>query len=142
MMYTKIIVAYDSSEPSRRALAQAKILAEAFGSKLEVVHVYAYPTFAFGEALIPLPQNYEVANYEYAQQIVQEAKARTADLADAHVTLLQGNPAKALIEHAKQSNADLIVIGSRGLGAVKEFMLGSVSHNVIQHTKIPVLVVR
>ncbi len=141
-MYTKIIIAYDGSEPARRALAQAKTLAEAFGSKLDVVHVYAYPAFAFGEALVPVPHNIEAANYEYARQIVQEAKARTADLPDAQVVLLQGNPAKMLIEHAKESGADLIVLGSRGLGAVKEFMLGSVSHNVIQHTKIPVLVIR
>ncbi|WP_256711219.1 universal stress protein [Paenibacillus sp. FSL H7-0331] len=39
-------------------------------------------------------------------------------------------------------NADLIVIGSRGLNAISEFILGSVSHNVVQHAKIPVLVVK
>jgi nucleotide-binding universal stress UspA family protein len=141
-MYAKILVAYDGSEPARRALAQAKHLSEAFGSKLEIVHVYAYPTFAFGEALVPIPQNYEVANYEYAQQVVQEAKARTQDNPNASVTLLQGHPAKSLIDHANESHCDLIIIGSRGLGGFKEFMLGSVSHNVVQHTKIPVLIVR
>jgi nucleotide-binding universal stress UspA family protein len=56
--------------------------------------------------------------------------------------LLQGSPAEVILSYAKEHGADVIVIGSRGLGGIREFVLGSVSHNVVQSARIPVLVVK
>ena len=56
--------------------------------------------------------------------------------------MLHGRPADEIIRYAEESGADLLVMGSRGLGALREFALGSVSHKVLTHAKCPVLVVK
>ncbi|MOA44126.1 Stress response protein NhaX [compost metagenome] len=60
----------------------------------------------------------------------------------ATVEMLQGSPADVILKYAKSHDNDVIVIGSRGLGTIREFVLGSVSHNVVQNAKIPVLVIK
>ncbi|HEY9022120.1 MAG TPA: universal stress protein, partial [Paracoccaceae bacterium] len=52
-----------------------------------------------------------------------------------------GQPARTIVSFAKEHEADLIVIGARGLGSVETFLLGSVSHKVTGLSKLPVLVV-
>lgn len=56
--------------------------------------------------------------------------------------LIQGAAAEVLLDFAKENDSDIIIIGSRGLGGIREFVLGSVSHNVVQHAQVPVLVVK
>jgi nucleotide-binding universal stress UspA family protein len=58
------------------------------------------------------------------------------------VNLTKGDPAEEIIECAQKENMDMIVIGSRGLNAMQELMLGSVSHKVVQKADRPVLVVK
>ncbi|WP_168413069.1 universal stress protein [Bacillus salacetis] len=58
------------------------------------------------------------------------------------VNLTKGDPAEEIIECAQKENMDMIVIGSRGLNAIQELMLGSVSHKVVQKSDRPVLVVK
>jgi nucleotide-binding universal stress UspA family protein len=58
------------------------------------------------------------------------------------VNLTKGDPAEEIIECAKKEEMDMIVIGSRGLNAIQELMLGSVSHKVVQKADRPVLVVK
>lgn len=53
-----------------------------------------------------------------------------------------GVPAEIIVERAKSLPAGLIVMGSRGLGAFKRFLMGSVSHYVLQYASCPVLIVR
>lgn len=60
----------------------------------------------------------------------------------ANVDLIQGAAAEVLLDYAKENGSDIIIIGSRGLGGIREFVLGSVSHNVVQHAQIPVLIVK
>jgi nucleotide-binding universal stress UspA family protein len=56
--------------------------------------------------------------------------------------LLEGSPAKAILEFARSRDADLIVVGSRGLGAIKGALLGSVSSEIVHQADRPVLVAR
>ena len=56
--------------------------------------------------------------------------------------MIQGSAAQSILEFADSHNSDVIIIGSRGLGSIREFVLGSVSHNVVQHARIPVLIVK
>lgn len=141
-MYKKILLAYDGSDQSERAMKHAKKISETFGAKLEVVHVYPYPVFSMGEAFVPVPQLYEKNMNEYTEHIVKEIESQISDINNAKVTMLQGPPAKTIVEYADDIDCDLIVIGSRGLGGFKELVLGSVSHNVVQHAEVPVLVVK
>jgi nucleotide-binding universal stress UspA family protein len=55
--------------------------------------------------------------------------------------VVEGSAITALLEHAKSQNCDLIIMGSRGLSGFKEF-LGSVSHYIVQHSPVPVLLVK
>lgn len=50
------------------------------------------------------------------------------------IVVLKGHPAEMILEYAKNRNADLIVVGSRGLSTFKELILGSISHNVVQQS--------
>ncbi len=80
-------------------------------------------------------------------QTAQKAFAATRSaIGEASVNIeeqvLSGNPAEAIVAHAKTENAPMIVIGSRGLSGFKEILLGSVSQRVLHHANCPVTVVR
>ena len=54
----------------------------------------------------------------------------------------KGHPSKVILDLSKSIGVDLIVVGSRGIGGVKEFLLGSVSHTIARHASVPVLIVK
>ncbi|UQZ85091.1 Stress response protein NhaX [Paenibacillus konkukensis] len=139
-MFSNILVAYDGSDLSRKALDTAKRLAAA-AARIEILHVYQVPLIIVGEAVITTPalqQHY----YEHEQKIDSEINRLISDLPSAKSIIKQGQPAKTILEHAAENGNDLIVIASRGLTAIDELFLGSTSHNVVQHAKTPVLVVK
>lgn len=81
--------------------------------------------------------------YELAEKTAEEARNRLqAAGVKGKVELIQGAPAEVILDYAKKHNNDVIIIGSRGLGGIREFVLGSVSHNVVQHARVPVLVIK
>lgn len=144
MLFTKILLAYDGSKASIKALGRAVELAKVTpGATLDIVHAYDYPRFFVGEGLAPIPASLNKDIYDLAVQTTDELKERMEHAeVDSRVEMIQGSPAEVILEYAKTNEIDLIVIGSRGLGGIREFVLGSVSHNVVQHAKIPVLVVK
>lgn len=144
MLFTKIVAAYDGSKASTKALNKAIELAKLTpGATLQVVHVFDFPRFyvAQGFASIPAGLNHDI--YELAEKMVEEAKGiLEAAGVEGTVELLQGAPAEMILDYVKKNGNDLIIMGSRGLGTIREFVLGSVSHNVVQHAQIPVLIVK
>ncbi|QGQ98713.1 universal stress protein [Paenibacillus psychroresistens] len=143
MPYKKILVAYDGSKASEDAIEQAIMLArDNEATQLEVIHVYNMPTIIIGEAIFTPAPGQEKEAIAYSQAIVEKAKGHLKNTPHKTVTLHKGNPAKVILEQADETHCDLIVIGSRGHSGIKEFMLGSVSHNVVMHSKIPVLIVK
>lgn len=144
MKFQRILVAYDGSEPSRKALQHAIGLAEAGEqSQVRVVHVFQFPQYFVGTAYATASAETNEELYEYAERLQQEAEGKVAALGErATVVLQQGPPGQAIIDEADEFNADLVIIGSRGLSGLKEFVLGSVSHHVVQHAKVPVLVIK
>lgn len=144
MLFQKILVAYDGSKASRQALDKAIALTEVSpNATLEIVHVLQFPNFVIGEAMINTPIYIRDDYYQSAEKVIEEAKQIVAELSiRVNVSLLEGGAAESVLEFADSNNCDLIVIGSRGLGGIREFFLGSVSHNVVQHAKIPVLIAK
>ncbi|MBG9733564.1 universal stress protein [Paenibacillus alvei] len=144
MKFQRILVAYDGSEPARKALQHAIGLAEANEeSQVRVVHVFQFPQYFVGSAYATASAETNEELYEYAERLQKEAAGKVASLGDrAGVILQQGPPGQAIIDEADEFNADLVIIGSRGLSGLKEFVLGSVSHHVVQHAKVPVLVIK
>lgn len=141
-MYRNLLAAYDGSEPAKRALAHAVRLTETFGGQLKVIHVFSFTGFTLGEAFMPIPQSFAKELYKMAERIVEDARRRIETLPYAEAVLRQGIPARTILEFADEAGSDLIVVGSRGLGGIREMVLGSVSHNVVQQARVPVLVVK
>ena len=144
MVFNRILVAYDGSEPSKKALRHAISLAENHAeAKLRVVHVFQFPQYFLGTAYATATVETNEELYQYAEQTQNEAEQQVALLGDrAEVKLLQGPPGQSIVAEAEEFGCDLVVIGSRGLSGFKEFVLGSVSHHVVQHAKVPVLVMK
>jgi nucleotide-binding universal stress UspA family protein len=143
MLYSKILVAYDGSYAADEALEQALRLNQLLpGSILKVIHTFDIPNFVLGEALIMPSAELNNDIYAEAQAVVERAEALTAPFPNTSVVMIQGDAAKTILNEAKTMHCDLIVIGSRGIGGIQELVLGSVSHYVVQHAEIPVLVVK
>ena len=132
----RILIAYDGSEGAERALDEAARLAN--GSTVTVVGVAELlPQFGRAGAMM-LPETYAERKAE-----LTEAKAKLAKLGvDAETVERRGDPATMIIDEAAQEEADLIVVGTRGLSTAKSWLLGSVSSRVMHHAPCNVLVVR
>lgn len=141
MLFQNIAVAYDGSNLSRKALERAVQIAQASNAKLSIVHVFQLPVYIVGEAALTLTKN-QAGLYDDAQALLDEAKNLVPPELDLTLVMKMGNPAKEILDYADKAGLDLIVMGSRGLGPIREFILGSVSHNVVQHSKVPVLIVK
>jgi nucleotide-binding universal stress UspA family protein len=140
-MFHNILVAVDGSADADEALAQAIDLAESEHTRLTLMTGVAElaPTLYLlpGEEIGHLIEN----AYSQAEAILQQARDRVPD--DLPITtILTDQPIRtALIGRIKQGHHDLVVMGSRGRGAVRSALLGSASHYVLNHSPVPVLIV-
>ena len=134
-MYKNILIAADGSENSLRATQQAADIASLLvDAKVELVSVIAIDVYS-DMVYDPIE-----AHGEAQREILEGASAILSDAGINHeIVLLHGRPADEIIRYAEESGADLLVMG---LGALREFALGSVSHKVLTHAKCPVLVVK
>ena len=122
----RILVGYDASVQSKKALFEAITIAKKFSGVIKVISVYEKG----------MEEKVEASFIE-----VKEALKREQIVFD--VELVPGsNPAKVLETTAKKENFDLIVIGSRGLGSTVSLLLGSVSRQVVSNSYCNVLVVK
>jgi nucleotide-binding universal stress UspA family protein len=140
---SKIVVPFDNSELNKKALKTAMALAnENEQISLDVILVVPIimPTTYYAAINVEAQRD---AQFEAAGKIVDEVEQELKQLPNNTKTaVLEGNPPEAIIEYAEQNEADLIVMGSRGLGGLKELFLGSVSHYVIQKAKCSVYIVK
>lgn len=140
-MFHNILVAVDGSADADEALAQAIDLAESEHTRLTLMTGVAElsPTVYLlaGEETGHLIENAHLQ----AEAILRQARDRIPD--DLPVTtVLTDQPIRtALICQIKQGHHDLVVMGSRGRGAVRAALLGSASHYVLNHSPVPVLIV-
>lgn len=138
MWCKRILVAYDGSVPSRKALELAKQIAEQDPS-IEVILVHVMRLYSSGSAAIGM----DTVVLDDASEVVDELQRLADGLPnDATVELLKGtSPADLIVEHAKRRDCDLIIMGSRGQGGVKGF-LGSVSYAVTKESPVTVLIAK
>jgi nucleotide-binding universal stress UspA family protein len=142
---TRILLATDGSEEAELAALRAVDLADATDSELHVVHVGVVPTFLKS---YPGTLGYERRLYEQIEEVSREllrkqswrVKAAGGTVAGTHLRM--GAVAMEIVALAEEIGADLIVMGSRGLGGVRRALMGSVSDSVVRHAHCPVLVVR
>jgi nucleotide-binding universal stress UspA family protein len=140
-LYSKVLVATDGSECAKRAVESAIKLVKASNGSLTITHVLQVPsTVGFGKTLTEdILMLYRSDAKAFLAEQQHEAELHGVK---AETLLLKGNPAKAILDAAKAMNADLIVVGSRGLGGVKGLLLGSVSNAIVHGSEVPVLVTK
>lgn len=145
-MKEKILIAIDSSDSSSKVLAYGINLAGKLDAEVKVVHViepYSKRSTILNQ-LNPAMVKQTNGLYELAgQELMEAAKKQTAAAkVPVHYETLVGNAAQQILTAAKKSEASMILIGSRGMNAVAEFILGSVSSKVAMYAEIPVLIVK
>src|SRR6476469_946713 len=133
-----IVVGYDETEPSKRALDRAAELAQALGSKLIVTSVapVLVSTSRGMGAIDPVdPPEAHTAELAHAREFLA-GRGLEADYQSA-----VGEPAETIVEDAESSGADLIVVGTREPGALARLLGQSVSQSVSRHAHCDVLIV-
>jgi nucleotide-binding universal stress UspA family protein len=142
----RIVVAADGSTHALKAAELAARLArETRGAEVMVVNVGHIPTIALGgpgDGLVDFAAMEEAL--EQAGRTILDQTMKAFAGIDARVTRVyrRGDPTAEILKAAKEHKADLIVMGSRGLGQIGGLILGSVSERVLHGAHIPVLIVR
>lgn len=140
----RILVATDFSQHSQVALKYAAAFGKAFSAEVVLCHVLEKPDFL--SQLPPIAEGYFPPNLVEIQEkharVQCEQVLATAGLSQARVLLLHGNPTQEIAKAAKDENADLIIVGTHGRGAIAHILLGSVAEKIVRSAPCPVLTVR
>ncbi len=145
---TKILLATDGSEEATLATQTAADIADKTGSELHIVYAEhipptayaAYPASEIAVHREALKEDARRRAQGFLDEQVEKIRAAIGSAVQAHVRL--GRPDEEIVSLADEIGADLIAIGSRGLGGVRRALMGSVSDSVVRHAHCPVLVVR
>lgn len=137
----QIVIATDGSPASEEAIEVGLELAKEQGADVTFVHVLPPDALAGGRSgTHPITHRTGMDESETALKAAQDA-AEAAGVSHA-LERISGETVETIVALAESKNADLIVVGSRGRGAVTATLLGSVSHGVLNHANRPVLIVR
>lgn len=133
-----IVYPTDFSEPSKYAFGLACALARDYGARLIVLHVAVPPDIVYGEGVIvPLPTGCE----QDLLAKVRELRPHNRQVL-VEYQLTGGDPAEEIVRVARESEAELIVMGTHGRTGLGRLLLGSVAEEVMRKADCPVLTVR
>lgn len=137
----KIVVAYDGSAGSHKALVWAVGLAARFeGTTVVVVSVVKPPEFS--SSIDEVDEWYSDGEKQYRPLLEQAVVYGEEQGIFLQTEILKGHPAESLMRYAVDRRADLIVMGTRGMGGFKSLIIGSVVQKVVTYAKVPVVVVK
>jgi nucleotide-binding universal stress UspA family protein len=145
-MFSRIVVGTDGSETAKQAVREATQLAKQTGALLDIVSAYdPVPASRLREERLEAP-----ADIEHTVNPSEDVDATLAEAAkeaeEAGITVRtyarQGEPADVILDVADEEQADLIVVGNKGMTGAKRFLLGSVPNKVSHHAPSSVLIVR
>jgi len=164
MSYNKILVPYDSSRPSDTALDHALKIAKmseiSSRNIVNVILLYITPIihipFTIGTILLKSEKTGQtIPLREYTKELNQEIKENAIKMLDEKIKTYGniknvsvkskvsiGNPADEIIKFANDEKIELIVMGTTGLGGIKNFVFGSAARNVSEKANCPVMLVR
>ena len=152
-MINRILVATDASAASNRALKMAVQLAEQYSAELLIIHVIRDMQIPFEIKEIPELESRKFESFNNARENIMrkiaetilraaKEKAEKAGATKVKTAIGTGDPATSILDFAKRSEIDMIVIGTRGLGKLKGTVLGSVSRKVTNNAETSCLIVR
>jgi len=133
-----ILVALDDAGESKKGMEKAIYIAKLSGAKITGVNVIVVsPTLA------STVTNYRDYLTKNAQEMLDSVKESCEKQGIQFASkILDGSPASKIAEFAEEEKVDLVIVGSRGLGGIKEAILGSVANSIVHKSKVSVLVVK
>jgi nucleotide-binding universal stress UspA family protein len=135
-MMKRILLAYDGAESSKHAVREAAGLARALPGQVTVLVVGELMESGQGTVVPIAPRELYESVLEEGVQLIRQSWV------DPEQRLAWGRPAEKIVEMADQDGYDMIVMGHRGHGGLRDWFLGSVAKGVIDHARCSVLVVR
>jgi nucleotide-binding universal stress UspA family protein len=145
-MFGSIVVGTDGSGTASEAVRQATELANAVGAQIHLVSAFepvGNQRLREEKQQVPEDMSWMVNQREDVDATLREA-AETIKEAGVEVEIYarQGDPADAILDVAEEKNADLIVVGNKGMSGAKRFLLGSVPNKVSHHAPCSVMIIR
>ena len=145
-MFGSIVVGTDGSDTAKEAVRQAVELARSVGGELLLVSAYqpvSRVSVSREAADAPADVQWMVSAREDVAALLAEAAATAEEAGVTAQTFpRQGDPADAILDVAEERDADLIVVGNKGMTGAKRFLLGSVPNRVSHHAPCSVLIIR
>lgn len=145
-MYQRIFVPVDDSETSALALAEACKLAKEVGATVRLVHVVDLAQFGWGGAEFLDAAELQESIREAGEQVLSQARLRAEALGvTPQMAIIESwgdRIANVMMDDAGKWGADLVVMGTHGLGGLMHLLLGSVAEGVLKIADVPVLLVR
>ena len=145
-MFTRIVVGTDGSETAAEAVRQAIDLAKMSGATLSIVSAYepvAKSRVEVEQLDAPADVAHEFGPREDVNLVLDTAAAAARkEGVEVQTHPVEADPAEAILNVAEESNADLIVVGNKGMTGARRFLLGSVPNNVAHHAPCSVIIVR
>jgi nucleotide-binding universal stress UspA family protein len=145
-MFRSIVVGTDGSATASEAVRQAVELAKDVGARIELVSAYEPVSGArLRSELRQVPEDLQwMVNLREDVDATLEEAAEIARNAGVKVEVYarQGDPADAILDVAEETDADLIVVGNKGMTGAKRFLLGSVPNKISHHAPCSVLIIR
>ena len=147
VMYRSIVVGTDGSDTAREAVRQAGELANAVGGNVLLVSAYEpVPESRLQQVRdnVPADVSWMVNPRQAAQGVLDDEAERlkAGGVSDVEIYAREGNPADAILDVAEEKEADLIVVGSKGMTGARRLLLGSVPNTVSHHARCNVMIVR
>ena len=141
MKFETILVPTDFSDHAEKALETAIELAKVFGSRIELLNAYDFGQWVTLADVTFAERAEEKLRLVASKKLQSLVKRIETDGVEVSTHVSFGAPSLEIVERAEKTNADLIVMGTRGLGAVKQLFLGSVAARTIQTAPCPVLTI-
>ena len=145
-VFTRIVVGTDGSETAAEAVRQAVDLAKLAGAQLSIVSAYepVSKRRVEGEKQdVPADVQHEIGPREDVNLVLDAAAAAARkEGIEVQTHPVEGDPAEAILNVAEETEADLIVVGNKGMTGARRFLLGSVPNNVSHHAPCSVIIVR
>ncbi|MEI6654499.1 MAG: universal stress protein [Verrucomicrobiota bacterium] len=141
-----IVAAVDFSNATLGVIEMAGSLAKAYGAQLHLLHVIeqepTYTAYGFTPDEYPVLHEFqEEAKRRAATKLEELLTSVAGDIPGTCVQLIEGSPLHGILDYVKQTQADLVVLGSHGHGVVVSLLIGSVAEGMIRKAVVPTLIV-
>ena len=145
-MFGSIVVGTDGSETANEAVRQATDLAKAVGARINLVSAFepvGNQRLREERTQVPDDMQWMVNEREDVDATLRKAAETIGEIGvEVETFARQGDPADAILDVAEEQNADLIIVGNKGMSGAKRFLLGSVPNKVSHHAPCSVMIIR